>query len=369
MQEKRNIVLLGSAVFLLLTLFFVFWMRPQTESITTPMPQVVESNAKENAVVKESTGIKPQARLQAVAPKKPETSSAEEIKKGLSQDLKALKEGKRSALNLVFSDADLNKSITELLALAEGDEAWANYALGQVVDACAELHQRSETEIIEMFSMLSNSPGMDPEQMSAMNDLQPIVVNAAERCRSIDKGLLAGLGGDARSWFRTGAEKGDANSYVTSGYTLIDEELKANSKEYQAATDENRWKIAKELRTEARSEFRKNMRDKIANGAMTPELLVNISEHLNLFYDEDSPLKRREAWLLAACDMGYENNCSADSTAVKLMCMFQQSCQTGTDFKQGIVWKQGQFKFDEYQQSANEIKRIIENKEWDKLGF
>jgi len=367
MHKKRTLWLLLIVTLLVLTSFFAFLLKPQT--IVQDDGQVVNFN--NEAVVNENP-VEPENQLDVDEPLETiePTPVVEKVnvQNSLSSSLQSIKAGKSSVLNLVFSDTDLNQAITDLLALAEAGEPWVNYALGQIVDTCGELHQRSEPELIEMFSGMGGN-ALPPEQQNTMNQLMPIVLNASKRCRSIDKSLLAGLGDDARSWFRTGAEAGDANAYVNTGFTLLNEELKAQSEEYQNADDDERWKVGKELREQARKEFRDNMRTKLEQGALTPELLVNMSEHLNLFYDGKQDFKQREAWVLLACEMGYENNCNSQSTAVQLMCMFQETCQAGTDYQQGVLWSQGQFKLDEYQQTANELKQIIESKDWDRLGF
>lgn len=367
MLEKRTLWIALIATLVLLTAFFALVLRP---SANIGSKDVKESPSNE---IQE---INKPAIIEAVDSGSQEEEDVEPLeieddpmKHELSDLLTDIKAGKSSVLNLVFSDTDLNQAIKDLLALDGESEPWVNFAIGQIVDTCGELHKRSEPELIEMFSNIGGR-GLPAQQQNAISQLMPIVVNASKRCRSVDKDLLASLGDDARSWFRTGAESGDASSYVVSGFTLLNEELKAQSEAYQAASDEERWKVGKELREQARKEFRANMQSKIQNGALTPELLINMSEHLNLFYDKDNDkFKQREAWILLACEMGYENNCSSQSTAVQLMCMFQDSCHSGTDFRQGVLWSQGQYKLDQYQETANELRRVIENKEWDKLGF
>jgi len=351
MLGRNKIWLILGLAFLIATALFIFLLQPQE-------PDLVENVAPRDVVVEtqidDSEQLNVETETEEVEVEKlEETSLVEEKSKELSETMLGIKQGKSSVLNLVFSDADLNKGVMDLLDLANGGETWANYAIGQIVDTCSNLHRTSEAKLIEMFSSLHTD--MPPEQQNNMNELMPIVVDASKRCKSIDKDLISNLGGDARSWFRTGAEAGDANAYVVSGYTIINERLKAESNEYTDAEESARWKLGCSL--------------KISNNELTPEAMINMSEHLNLFYDGKNKFKNPEAWVLLACQMGYENNCGPQSVSMKLKCMFEEGCQAGSGYEQGILYSQGQYELDQHKNTAEELRRIFENKEWDKLGF
>jgi len=362
MPKKRILWTTFVIALLCLTMLFTFLLKPQSNELN----QLIEGT--EYAMTQTSQAIEKTESTKIDTKKIEEKSERQDVMlesdeqlSELSTALRSIQAGQSSVINLVFSDLDLNQVIKELLELGEAKESWVNYALGQIVDTCGELHKRSEPELIEMFSSISNT-NMPVQQQTTFNNLLPIVVDASKRCRSIDKDLMASLGGDARSWFRTGAEAGDANSFVNSGFTMLVDQLKNESEAYKNAADDERWKVGKD-------QFRATMLEKLKAGSLSPELMVNMSEHLNLFYEGNDKFKQKEAWVLLACEMGYENNCNSQSTAIKLMCMFGETCQAGSSFAEGVLWAQGQFKLDEYQNTANELRRVIENKEWEKLGF
>jgi len=365
MLGKHKLGLLFAAALIACTAFFIIFLQPnspsQSEEIESPE---IKTSIKQRPIKKVETAVEENKLIEKKVDQEEELIS--ELSE-FSETMRSIKQGKSSVLNLVFSDANLNEVISDLLTEANSGEAWANYSIGQIVDTCSNLHRMSESKLIEMFSSLNND--MPAEQQSNMTELMPIVVGAAKRCKSIDENMIKNLGGDARSWFRTGAEQGDANSFVISGYSMINERIKSESEEYNNASKEDRWKVGRDLRDQARLEFREEMRERISQGQLTPEAMMNMSEHLNLFYDDKSKFKQPEAWVLLACDMGYENNCGSQSITMKLKCMFNEGCQSGSGYEQGILYSQGQYELDSYRETAQELRRIFENKEWDKLGF
>lgn len=284
----------------------------------------------------------------------------------LSSDLQAVKDGKKSILAVIFSNEDLNFQLNELLSLSEQGEAWADYAIGQLAEMCTYLYETPESELIKMFS--GASLRATPEQQAQMSELMPVIVNASQRCKTLDAEQLKSIG-ESRDWFDKAAEAGNPNAYVISGYSLVTSRLMAESDEYANALDESRVEIGKQLRLQAKKEFQNKMREFIVNGQTNPETIISMAEHLNLFYEDGHPFKQKEAWMLLACDQGYEDNCSSSSKAMSVFCMFDSSCATGGDFQQGVLWAQGQYKLDQYQQIADQLRIVFDTRDWDKLGF
>ena len=284
----------------------------------------------------------------------------------LSAALQAVKDGKSSIISTIFNAEDLNAQLNELLALSENGEAWADFAIGQVAEMCGYLYETPETQLIAMFT--ENRLTVNPEQQSQMSQLLPIVIDASKRCKTMDGEQLKALG-NSRDWFEKAAEANQASAFVTTGYSLISKRLREEVEMAPEVTKEELQDAFEIARDKAKVEFHSKMREHFVEDRVNPETLISMAEHLNLFYEDDHPYKSKEAWMLLACDQGYEEGCSQNSKMMSLFCMFDASCKSGGNFQQGIVWEQGQFRYDEYRRTADDLRQIFVTKDWEKLGF
>jgi len=361
MAQKRFLPLLLGLTFLVALGLFAVLLKPQAPATAVPE---VEASVIETAMPKEPVDLPQVIEPEEITPE-PIEPEIETIA-ALAANLQAIKDGKKSVLSVIFSAEDLNQQLTDLLELSESGEPWADYAIGQIAEMCNYLYKTPEAQLIQMFSGVSARAR--PEQQAQMSELMPVVVNASKRCKTLDKNQLDSLG-ESRDWFDKAAEAGNPSAFVISGYGIINERILADSDSYAEAEQTERWELGKALREQARQEYREQMRGYIADGKANPETLISMAEHLNLFYEDNHPYKSKEAWMLLACEQGYEEGCASSSMAMKVFCMFDDSCTSGGDFRQGVLWSQGQYKLDQYQRTADELKRIFETKDWDKLGF
>jgi len=284
----------------------------------------------------------------------------------LSFGLEAVKQGKSSILSVILTSGDLNAQLDELFALSEQGEAWADFAIGQVSEMCTYLYETPESQLIQIFT--ADSRSLRPDQQAQMSEMLPVVIDASQRCKTINADKMEQIG-NSRKWIEKAAEANQASAFVTRGFALISQRMRNEVEfdpNYSSEESENRYS---EIRIKAKAEFHKTMREHFSSGRVNPETIMSMADHLNLFYDDKHPLKSKEAWMLLACEQGYEKGCNRDSKMMNLYCMFESTCQTGGDFQQGIVWQQGQFQYDEYRRTADELREIFANKDWDKLGF
>lgn len=348
------------SIFVLALVVFALYLKPaETQSAST---QQDDSKVRDSQIT--TTDLEPEIVSNEVLPEEPEIIENEILE--LSQLLQDIRDGKKSILSVILDSKDLNQQLSDFYQQSENGESWADYAIGQLAEMCNYLYATPESQLIQMFSGVSARS--NPEQQIQMAQLLPVIIDASQRCKTLDADLHKKLG-DSRDWFDKAADLKNPNAYVISGYSLLSQKLLAESDEYANAEDEKRMEVSKKIREQAKQEFREQMRQFIVDGETNPETIISMAEHLNLFYENGHPFKSKEAWMLLACQQGYENNCSSSSHAMSVFCMFDNSCQSGGDFQQGILWKQGQFKFDEYQRTASELKTIFDSRDWDKLGF
>ena len=284
----------------------------------------------------------------------------------LSAALQAVKDGKSSIISTIFNAEDLNVQLNELLALSENGEAWADFAIGQVAEMCGYLYETPESQLIAMFS--DKELTANPELQNQMSQLLPMVIDASKRCKTMDGEQLKAIG-NSRDWFEKAAEANQASAFVSMGYSLISKRLREEVEMAPEVSEDGLQDAYEIARDKAKVEFHSKMREHFVEDRVNPETLISMAEHLNLFYDDGHPYKSKEAWMLLACDQGYEGGCSQGSKMMNLFCMFDGSCQSGGDFQQGIVWEQGQFSYDGYRRTADDLRQIFESKDWDKLGF
>ena len=321
--------------------------RPQTQPSKTEEKQ-------SNEAVKDSSSEE----------KRPAKSGAPSAT--LSAALQAVKDGKSSIISTIFNANDLNAQVNELLALSEQGEAWADFAIGQVAEMCGYLYETPETQLIAMFT--TNGRSVNPEQQNQMSQLLPVVLDASKRCKTMDGEQLKKIG-NSRDWFEKAAEANLASAFVNTGFSLISKRLREEIELAPDATEESMDGLLGSVRERARKEFHLKMREHFVQDRVNPETLMSMAEHLNLFYEGEHPYKSKEAWMLLACDQGYEEGCSQNSKMMSLFCMFDSTCQSGGDFQQGLVWEQGQFKYDQHRRTADELKQILDAKDWERLGF
>ena len=360
MSERKIFPILLIISFVLALVLSLYWLKPSAPS--APQESIQASEIKP-----------PQTQASQAVTLEPISSSTEEpakkptpIAATLSAELQAVKDGKSSIISTIFSSGDLNAQLNELLALSEQGEAWADFAIGQVAEMCGYLYETPESQLIAMFT--SSGRSKNPEQNNQMSQLLPIVIDASKRCKTMDAKQIKAIG-NSRDWFDKAAEANQASAFVTRGYSLISKRLREEIEMSPDSTEESIKSLYADTRNKAKVEFQAKMREHFVADRVNPETLMSMAEHLNLFYEEDHPYKSKEAWMLLACDQGYESGCSQNSKMMSLFCMFDSSCQSGGDFQQGVVWEQGQFSYDQYRRTADELKQILDTKDWERLGF
>ena len=362
MFERKFFPILLVISFVMALGFSLFLLNPSAPQISNQAnklerPQVQPSNLQEVEIIEPAKKLvrvnEPQSEPEGKTP-------------SLSAALQAVKDGKRSIISTIFNASDLNAQVNELLALSENGEAWADFAIGQVAEMCGYLYETPESQLIAMFT--SDGRTINPEQESQMSQLLPVVIDASKRCKTLDSQKIKDIG-NSRDWFDKAAEANQASAFVTRGYSLISKRLREEIEMAPDSTEEEVQSSYEVARDKAKVEFHSKMREHFVADRVNPETLISMAEHLNLFYEGDHPYKSKEAWMLLACDQGYESGCSQNSKMMSLFCMFDNSCQSGGDYQQGIVWQQGQFKYDEYRRTADELRGIVDSKDWEKLGF
>ncbi len=362
MFTRKIFPILLAISFLMALGLSIFLLQPsapptsiQADKVERPQTQPSKQEEKRNteAAIKPSSVEKPPAQ-------------SENLSTTLSAALQAVKDGKSSIISTIFNADDLNAQVNELLALSKQGEAWADFAIGQVAEMCGYLYETPETQLIAMFT--NSGRTVSSEQQNQMSQLLPVVLDASKRCKTMDGEQLKEIG-NSRDWFEKAAEANQASAFVTRGFSLISKRLREEIELAPDASETNMDELLGGVREKAKTEFHSKMREHFVEGRVNPEALMSMAEHLNLFYEGDHPYKSKEAWMLLACDQGYEQGCSQNSKMMSLFCMFDSSCQSGGDFQQGIVWEQGQFRYDEHRRTADELKRIVDSKDWESLGF
>ncbi len=362
MFESKIFPILLVVCFVMALGLSLFLLTPTGQQEITPS-ETVELAQSQLSASKEKA--KPETAKELLPEEDPQAEETN-VTPTLSAALQAVKDGKSSVISTIFNADDLNAQLNELLALSENGEAWADFAIGQVAEMCGYLYETPETQLIAMFT--ENRLTVNPEQQSQMSQLLPIVIDASKRCKTMDGEQLKALG-NSRDWFDKAAEANQASAFVTTGYSLISKRLREEVEMAPEVTKDGLQDAYEIARNKAKVEFHSKMREHFVEGRVNPETLMSMAEHLNLFYEDGHPNKSKEAWMLLACDQGYEESCSQNSKMMSLFCMFDASCKSGGNFQQGIVWEQGQFRYDEYRRTADDLRQIFETKDWDKLGF
>ena len=186
---------------------------------------------------------------------------------------------------------------------------------------------------------------------------QQYVQQTFDKCREF---YVNSATGDADGWLEAAAKAGQPNAQATVALELLS---CSRPREIEKATHEAMPNLSLKFADMGSPEELLQAAVK----SRSPEVMARISDAVVLLYGEnESSDIDRLAWLLVACDRGYD--CTSNAEWVMFSCGYSSNCMSYTD-PWSLVMSWAGDKWHSVQHRATELNERIDAGQWTRLGL